>query len=102
VIEAVQTGECIFRDHSRDTGLQITLPDPDENDMLHVFFLDPESEESVVNFLDSLREIYRERGEEIATKILGTKTSARAVCGALVQEGKLVRVGDGVYRLAEC
>jgi hypothetical protein len=97
------TLERTMQDMSRGgvkTGVEITLLDPDDNDLLHVFSVDPENEESLVNFLYSLIEIYGDEGEDIAAKILGGKALARAVCGALVQEGKLIRVDDEHYRLA--
>ena len=90
------------RSGADDTGLQITLPDPDESDVLLVFFVDPEDEDSLVDFLYSLGEIYGDDEDaEIIAKILGAKASVVAICGALVREGKQVRVGDEHYQLAE-
>jgi len=83
------------------TKLQIIIPDLDEDDLLHSFSVDLEKEESLIKFLHSLLELYGERGKESAAKVLSAKALARAMCGALVQEGNLVGVGDGVYRLAE-
>jgi hypothetical protein len=83
------------------TKLLVTVPDRVETDLLHSFSVDLENEESVFKFLHSLLELYGERGEGAAAKILRAQAWARAICGALVQQGKLVGVGDGVYRLAE-
>ena len=80
------------------SGLRIALPDPDEN-VHHLFFVDSENEESLVDFLYSLLEIYGEQGEEIAMEILGVEACTRAVLGALVAEGSVVRVGDDEYSL---
>jgi hypothetical protein len=103
-IEALRSGRVRFHMVSEggtdDRGLQITLPDPDENDVLLVFFVDPEDDDSLVDFLYSLLEIYGDEGEDIAAKVLGPKAFTRAICGGLVREGKLVRVGEH-YRLAE-
>ena len=82
------------------SGLRIALPDPDEN-VHHLFFVDPGNEESLVDFLYSLLEIYGEQGEGIAMQILGVEAFTRAVLGALVEEGALVRVGDAEYSLAD-
>ncbi len=81
-------------------GLRIALPDPDEN-VDHLFFVDPENEESLVDFLYSVLEIYGEQGEDIAMEVLGVETFTRAVLGALIEEGKILRVGDDAYRLAD-
>jgi hypothetical protein len=83
------------------TKVRIILPDLDEHDLLHSFSVDLGNEESFVKFLRSLLELYGERGKGTAAKILDARALARAIRGALVQEGKLVGVGDGVYRLAE-
>jgi hypothetical protein len=84
-----------------EARLQITLPDPDENDLLLVFFVDPEDEDSLVDFLDSLGEIYGDdKGEDIMAKILGPEVLARAILEALVREGVVERAGDWV-RLAK-
>jgi hypothetical protein len=64
-----------------------------------VFFVDPEDEGSLVDFLNSLLEIYGDEGEEIAARILDAKSLARAVCGGLVREGKLIKVGGDKYVL---
>ena len=105
-IEALRSGKVKLekvpsRSGADDTGLQITLSDPDESDVLLVFFVDTEDEDSLVDFLDSLREIYGDdEAAEIIAKILGVNALARAVCGGLVREGKLIRVGDDKYVLA--
>jgi len=64
-----------------------------------VFFVDTENEESLVDFLYSLLEIYGDKGENIAALILDKKALARAVCGGLVREGKLIKVGGDKYVL---
>jgi hypothetical protein len=69
--------------------LQITLPDPDDEHLLHSFSVDPE----IVRFLCSVLET-----EHVAAKGLGWKAFARAL---LVQEGMLIRVDDAHYRLAD-
>ncbi len=66
-------------------------------DVLLVFFVDTENEESLVDFLYSLLEIYGDKGENIAALILGKRAFARAVCGSLVKEGELVKVSDDKY-----
>jgi len=89
------------KDGKRDTGLQITLPDPDDKNF---FFEDPaatEKEESLVHFWYSLVELYGEEGEEIAAQLLGKKALSRAICGILVGKGRLIRLGDGVYGVPE-
>ncbi len=81
-------------------GLRIALPVLDEN-VHRLFFVDPENEESLVDFLYSLLEMYGEQGEDIAMEILGIEAFTRAVLGALVEEGKILRVGNDLYRLAD-
>jgi hypothetical protein len=65
--------------------LQITLPDPDDERLFHVFSVDPD----IVRFLCSVLET-----EHIAAKGLGWKAFARAL---LVQEGMLIRADDAHY-----
>ena len=89
------------KDGKRDTGLQITLPDPDDKNLLHVFPVDPEKEESLVHLWYSLVKLYGEEGEEIAARLLGKKALSRAICGILVGKGRLIRLGDGVYGVPE-
>jgi hypothetical protein len=81
-------------------GLRIALPGPDGN-VHHLFFVDPENDESLVAFWYSLLEIYDEQGEDIAREILGIEAFTRAVLSALVEEGKVLRVGNDLYRLAD-
>jgi hypothetical protein len=57
VIELLRSEKVRFEEVSSesgadDTGLRITLLDPDENDALLVFFVDTEDDESLVDFLD--------------------------------------------------
>jgi hypothetical protein len=84
-----------------ETGMWLELPDPEDENVPLLFFVDPKDEESLTEFWYSLVETYGELGEDIMEEILGAKLLARAVCGALVQEGKLIRIDDEHYRLPD-
>jgi hypothetical protein len=85
------------KDGAGDTVLTIELPDPDHENVRHLVSVDTENEESLVDFLYSLLEIYGDEGEDIAAQILGLKAFTWAIFGGLVREGKLVRVGDRYF-----
>ena len=89
------------KDGAGDTVLTIELPDPNNEKVRHSVSVDTENEESLVDLLDSLLEIYGDAGEDIAVKILGLKAFIRAILAALVKEGEVVRGADGRYRLAK-
>jgi len=96
-LRSVKLEKVSSRGKAGRTVLRIELPDLDDENAHHVVFVDTENEESLVDFLYSLLEIYGDEGEEIAARILDAKSLARAVCGALVREGKLVKVSDDKY-----
>jgi hypothetical protein len=98
-LRSVKLEKVSSRGKAGHTVLRIELPDLYDENVHHVFFVDTENEESLVDFLYSLLEIYGDEGENIAALILDKRALARAVCGGLVREGKLIRVGDGKYAL---
>jgi hypothetical protein len=104
-IAALRSGKMKFEEVSSRSGSdaerQVTLLDPDENVLL-VFFVDPEDYDSLVEFLYSLTEVYGpDHAGDIMAKILGTAALTRAICEAAVMEGLWVRVDDEHYRLAD-
>ncbi len=74
-------------EEANDNGLQIVLPDPDQEDLLHSFSVESE----IVRLLCSVLE-----HERMAANVVGLEAFARAVCGALVQEQVLKRVDDEI------
>jgi hypothetical protein len=84
-IAALRSGKMKFEEVSSgtgadDTGLQITLLSPYENEknVLLGFFVDPEDDDSLLEFMDSLAYIYCEDCEHIFIEILGTSAFDRA------------------------
>src|SRR6266498_877655 len=73
-------------EEANDNGLQIVLPDPDQEDLLHSFSVESE----IVRLLCSVLE-----HERMAANVVGLEAFARAVCGALVQQ-VLKRVDDEI------
>jgi len=96
-LRSVKLEKVSSRGKAARTVLRIELPDLDDENAHHVFFVDTENEESLVDFWYSLLEIYGDKGENIAALILGKRAFARAVCGSLVKEGELVKVSDDKY-----
>ena len=93
-LRSVKLEKVSSRGKAARTVLRIDLDDENAH---HVFFVDTENEKSLVDFLYSLREMYGDKGENIAALILGKRAFARAVCGSLVKEGELVKVSDDKY-----
>jgi hypothetical protein len=96
-LRSVKLEKVSSRGKAGHTMLRIELSDLNDENAYHVFFVDTENEESLVDFLDSLLEIYGDKGEDIAAMILDKKSFARAVCGALVREEELVKASDDKY-----
>ncbi len=58
------------------------------------YFANPEDDESLVDLWSWLLKKFGDEAEEVAARILDRESLARAVIGALVREGMLVRDGD--------
>jgi hypothetical protein len=101
LLRKAQRGQTMPRHGVEGSILHITVPDPNEDTLLHVFPVDPKREESLVSLWYSLIQLYGEEGEEIAAQTLGAKALPRAICSVLVRKGRLIRLGEEVYRIPQ-